>query len=81
MDTSAGCDTTPYRKPMGVFAGIALWNFPDMIPMRRMAPLAVAFGNTYVLRAASATPMTALRIADLYRQAGFPLQQERDKSE
>lgn len=72
MNTSTGYDTTLYREPLGVFAGIAPWNFPAMIPMGWMAPLAIACGNTYVLKAASATPMTALKIADLYRQAGFP---------
>ena len=72
MDTSKGYDTTLYKEPVGVFAGIAPWNFPAMIPMGWMAPLAIVCGNTYVLKAASPTPMTALKIADLYRQAGFP---------
>jgi malonate-semialdehyde dehydrogenase (acetylating)/methylmalonate-semialdehyde dehydrogenase len=72
MNTSTGYDTTLYRESMGVFAGIAPWNFPAMIPMGWMAPLAIACGNTYVLKASSTTPMTALKIADLYRQAGFP---------
>ena len=72
MDTSAGYDTTLYREPLGVFAGIAPWNFPAMIPMGWMAPLAIVCGNTYVLKPASATPMTSLRMAELYREAGFP---------
>ena len=72
MDTSNGYDTTLYREPMGVFAGIAPFNFPAMIPMGWMAPLAIACGNTYVLKASSITPMTALRIAALYKEAGFP---------
>jgi len=72
MDTSSGYDTTLYRVPIGVFAGIAPWNFPAMIPMGWMAPLAVACGNTYVLKAASSTPMTSLKIAALYKEAGFP---------
>jgi len=72
MDTSSGYDTSLYRESMGVFAGIAPWNFPAMIPMGWMTPLCVACGNTFVLKAASPTPMTALRMADLYRQAGFP---------
>ncbi len=71
-DTSKGYDTTLYRVPMGVFAGIAPWNFPAMIPMGWMTPLAVAAGNTYVLKAASMTPMTALKFAELYKEAGFP---------
>lgn len=72
MDTSSGYDSTLYREPIGVFAGIAPFNFPAMIPMGWMAPLAIACGNTYVLKAASITPMTALRIAELYKEAGFP---------
>lgn len=72
MDTSKGYDTTLYRVPIGVFAGIAPWNFPAMIPMGWMTPLAVAAGNTFVLKAASMTPMTALKFAELYKKAGFP---------
>ncbi len=72
MDTSSGYDTTLYREPLGVFAGIAPWNFPAMIPMGWMAPLAIACGNTFVLKAASYTPMTSLKMAALYKEAGFP---------
>ena len=72
MNASTGYDTMTYREPLGVFAGIAPWNFPAMIPMGWMSPLAIICGNTYILKAASPTPMTALRIADLYREAGFP---------
>ena len=43
-----------------------------MIPMGWMSPLAIACGNTYVLKAASGTPMTSLKFAELYREAGFP---------
>ncbi len=72
MNTSSGYDTVLYREPVGVFAGIAPWNFPAMIPMGWMAPLAIACGNTYVLKAASSTPMTSFKIAGLYKKAGFP---------
>lgn len=72
MDTSVGYDTTLYREPLGVFAGIAPWNFPAMIPMGWMAPLAIVSGNTFVLKPASGTPMTSLRFAQLYKDAGFP---------
>ncbi len=72
MNVSSGFDTVRYREPLGVFAGIAPWNFPAMIPMGWMAPLAIACGNTYVLKAASGTPMTSLRFAALYQEAGFP---------
>jgi len=72
MDASRGYDTVLYREPMGVFAGISPWNFPAMIPMGWMTPLAVACGNTFVLKAASPTPMTSLKFAALYKEAGFP---------
>ncbi len=72
MNVTTGYDTTLYREPVGVFAGIAPFNFPAMIPMGWMAPLCVASGNTFVLKAATMTPMTALKMADLYREAGVP---------
>ena len=53
MNTSTGYDTTTYREPLGVFAGIAPWNFPAMIPVGWMAPLCIVCGNTFVLKPAS----------------------------
>ena len=72
MDASSGYDTVLYRESMGVFAGIAPFNFPAMIPMGWMAPVCIACGNAIVLKVAGATPMTSLRIAELYREAGLP---------
>ena len=72
MDASKGYDTVQYRIPMGVFAGIVPVNFPAMIPFGWMTPTCVACGNTIVLKAASLTPRTALRIAGLYKEAGMP---------
>ena len=72
MDTSSGIDTTLYREPVGVFAGIVPFNFPAMIPMGWMAPMCIATGNTMVIKAATMTPMTCMRIAELYQQAGLP---------
>lgn len=57
---------------MGVFVGIAPFNFPAMIPMGWMAPLCLATGNTMVVKACGATPMTAMRFAEIYREAGLP---------
>lgn len=71
-DTSSGYDTVLYREPVGVFAGIVPFNFPGMIPMGWMAPLCIAAGNTMVLKAASMTPMTAMRLTELWQQAGLP---------
>lgn len=72
MDASRGYDTVLYREPLGVFAGIVPVNFPAMIPFGWMAPTCIACGNTMVLKAASLTPRTALRIAALYKEAGLP---------
>jgi malonate-semialdehyde dehydrogenase (acetylating)/methylmalonate-semialdehyde dehydrogenase len=72
MDTSAGYDTVLYREPVGVFAGIVPFNFPGMIPMGWMAPLCIAAGNTLVIKASSMTPLTAMRLAELWQQAGLP---------
>jgi malonate-semialdehyde dehydrogenase (acetylating)/methylmalonate-semialdehyde dehydrogenase len=72
MNVSEGYDTVTYREPLGVFVGIAPWNFPAMIPMGWMMPLAVTTGNTYVLKAASFVPQTSMRIAQLLAEAGLP---------
>lgn len=72
MDASKGFDTVLYREPLGVFAGIVPFNFPAMIPMGWMTPMCIACGNTIVLKAATFTPQSALRIAELYKEAGLP---------
>jgi malonate-semialdehyde dehydrogenase (acetylating)/methylmalonate-semialdehyde dehydrogenase len=72
MNCTVGYDTTQYLEPLGVFAGIVPWNFPAMIPMGWMAPLCLATGNTMVLKAASFVPQSAMRILDLWYEAGLP---------
>jgi malonate-semialdehyde dehydrogenase (acetylating)/methylmalonate-semialdehyde dehydrogenase len=72
MDATSGYDTVLYREPLGVFAGIAPFNFPAMIPMGWMLPLCIATGNTFVLKAASMTPMTSVRMLELLYEAGLP---------
>ena len=72
MNVSSGYDTVLYREPIGVFAGITPFNFPSMIPFGWMAPMCIACGNTMVLKVSGATPMTSLRFAELYREAGLP---------
>lgn len=72
MNASSGFDTTLYREPLGVFAGIVPFNFPAMIPMGWMAPICLATGNTMVIKAAGITPMTALKFAGIYKEAGLP---------
>jgi len=72
MNCTPGFDTTQYKQPLGVFAGIAPWNFPAMIPMGWMAPLCIATGNTLVLKAASFAPQSSMRILELWQEAGLP---------
>ena len=73
LQVTTGFDTASYRMPLGVVAGIVPFNFPAMIPWGWMVPLAIATGNTVVLKAASFTPLTAMRIMELfYTEGGFP---------
>lgn len=72
MDASRGFDTVLYHEPLGVFAGIVPFNFPAMIPMGWMTPICIACGNTIVIKAATFTPQSAFRIAELYKEAGLP---------
>lgn len=73
MQVTTGYDTATYRKPLGVTAGIVPMNFPAMIPWGWMVPLSIACGNTVVLKASSQTPLTAMRIMELfYTEGGFP---------
>jgi malonate-semialdehyde dehydrogenase (acetylating)/methylmalonate-semialdehyde dehydrogenase len=72
MNVSSGYDTTRYNHPVGVFAGIAPWNFPAMIPQGWMVPICVATGNCMVLKAASFVPQSAMRITELWQEAGLP---------
>ncbi|MCI5699910.1 MAG: CoA-acylating methylmalonate-semialdehyde dehydrogenase [Lachnospiraceae bacterium] len=73
LQVTTGFDTASYRVPLGVIAGIVPFNFPAMIPWGWMVPLAIATGNTVVLKAASYTPLTSMRILELfYNEGGFP---------
>ncbi|MFZ6848905.1 CoA-acylating methylmalonate-semialdehyde dehydrogenase [Undibacterium sp. RuRC25W] len=66
-----GIDNYNLRQPLGVTAGITPFNFPFMVPMW-MAPVAIATGNTFILKPSERDPSCALMIADLLRQAGLP---------
>lgn len=72
MNISSGYDTVNYREPIGVFAGIVPWNFPAMIPHGWMAPICIATGNCMILKAASFVPQSAMRIMELWEEAGLP---------
>ncbi len=72
MNVAAGYDTVSFREPLGVFVGIAPYNFPAMIPMGWMLPFAITTGNTFVLKAASMVPQTSMRMLELLIEAGLP---------
>jgi aldehyde dehydrogenase (NAD+) len=59
------------RQPLGVVACITPWNFPLAIPAWKIAPALLA-GNAVILKPASATPASAVRLAELYQAAGLP---------
>ena len=64
-------DTWSIRQPLGVCAGITPFNFPAMVPMW-MFPVAIACGNTFVLKPSERDPTLALRMAELLKEAGLP---------
>lgn len=66
-----GIDNWVLRQPLGVVAGITPFNFPCMVPMW-MFPVALACGNTFVLKPSERDPSPSLFIADLLKQAGLP---------
>jgi malonate-semialdehyde dehydrogenase (acetylating)/methylmalonate-semialdehyde dehydrogenase len=68
---STGMDNWTIRQPLGVVAGITPFNFPVMVPMW-MFPVAIAAGNTFVLKPSPIDPSASLFMADLLKQAGLP---------
>ena len=64
-------DSHSLRQPIGVCAGITPFNFPAMVPMW-MFPLAIACGNSFILKVSEKVPSTALRLAELLSEAGLP---------
>ncbi|WP_432012943.1 CoA-acylating methylmalonate-semialdehyde dehydrogenase [Streptomyces cucumeris] len=68
---SSGVDVSSIRQPLGVVAGITPFNFPAMVPMW-MFPVAIACGNTFVLKPSEKDPSAALRLAGLAAEAGLP---------
>ena len=66
-----GVDSWSQRQPVGVCAGITPFNFPAMVPMW-MFPVAIACGNTFVLKPSEKDPSCPMRLAELLREAGLP---------
>jgi malonate-semialdehyde dehydrogenase (acetylating) / methylmalonate-semialdehyde dehydrogenase len=68
---STTVDAYSFRQPLGVCAGITPFNFPAMVPMW-MHPVAIACGNTFVLKPSERDPSASNLVADLYAEAGLP---------
>ncbi|RZF23767.1 CoA-acylating methylmalonate-semialdehyde dehydrogenase, partial [Paraburkholderia sp. UYCP14C] len=66
-----GIDNWNLRQPLGVVAGITPFNFPVMVPMW-MFPVALACGNTFILKPSERDPSASLRLAELLKEAGLP---------
>lgn len=68
---STGVDTFTIRQPLGVVAGITPFNFPTMVPMW-MYPIAIACGNTFILKPSEKDPSVSNLAAELFAEAGLP---------
>ncbi|MGH2427455.1 MAG: CoA-acylating methylmalonate-semialdehyde dehydrogenase [Candidatus Limnocylindria bacterium] len=68
---SKGIDSELVRFPVGVCAGITPFNFPFMVPLW-MYPIALAAGNTFVLKPSERTPLTAIRVIEILMETGLP---------
>lgn len=71
LEVSRGVDCFSRRYPLGVCAGITPFNFPAMVPFW-MFPMAIATGNTFLLKPSEQTPLSPERIAELLLEAGLP---------
>ena len=70
-NVAGGVDTYTLMQPLGVCAGITPFNFPAMIPLW-MFPMAIATGNTFVLKPSEQDPMVTMRLVELALEAGIP---------
>lgn len=71
LDASTGIDCYSIRQPIGVCVGITPFNFPAMIPLW-MFPLAIACGNTFILKPSEKDPSCPLRLVEIMQEAGLP---------
>ena len=70
-DVGTGVDCHTVRQPVGVCAGITPFNFPVMVPLW-MFPVAIACGNTFILKPSEKVPSASMRMAELFTEAGLP---------
>jgi malonate-semialdehyde dehydrogenase (acetylating)/methylmalonate-semialdehyde dehydrogenase len=70
-NVGTGVDCHSFRQPLGVCVGISPFNFPAMVPMW-MFPVAIACGNTFILKPSEKDPSCPLRLAEIFSEAGLP---------
>ena len=71
QNVGTNIDSWSIRQPLGICAGITPFNFPGMVPMW-MYPLAIACGNVFILKPSEKDPSCALKLAELFMEAGLP---------
>lgn len=71
LNVGGGVDSFSYMQPLGVCAGISPFNFPAMVPMW-MFPIAIACGNSFIMKPSEKDPSSTIKIAELFKEAGLP---------
>ena len=71
QNVGTNIDSWSIRQPLGVCAGITPFNFPAMVPMW-MYPIAIACGNSFILKPSEKDPSCSIRLAELFTEAGLP---------
>ena len=71
QNVGTNIDSWSIRQPLGICAGITPFNFPAMVPMW-MYPIAIACGNTFILKPSEKDPSCAIKLAELFSEAGLP---------
>jgi malonate-semialdehyde dehydrogenase (acetylating) / methylmalonate-semialdehyde dehydrogenase len=71
QNVGTNIDSWSVRQPLGICAGITPFNFPAMVPMW-MYPIAIACGNSFLLKPSEKNPSCAIKLAELFTQAGLP---------
>lgn len=71
LEVSRGVTCQQVYEPLGVVAGVAPFNFPSMVPLW-MVPQAIVGGNAFILKPSEQVPLSMIRLAELFREAGLP---------
>jgi malonate-semialdehyde dehydrogenase (acetylating) / methylmalonate-semialdehyde dehydrogenase len=71
QNVGSNIDSWSMRQPLGIAAGITPFNFPAMVPMW-MYPIAIACGNSFILKPSEKDPSCAIKLAELFSEAGLP---------